>query len=202
MWSREDWVAIAEASKNIKTYVTHVDAHTSKTDPIHSHSDNADKLAALMTSKLTIFNMAPWKVTNTSNTKVTLQHDPDWQIHTPIPKTKLVNKHPWSVKNQEDTKVTLHHKPLWHFPKPPTSSNISSSEILDLHRLLGHRGMHALFSCATFRNIPITWHQCKVAISKCPDYPQQSPDLNFTLPTLLISQILLITWFRLILLAH
>jgi hypothetical protein len=112
-------------------------------------------LAALMTSKLTISNKALWKVTNTSDTKVMLLHDPNWQICTPIPKTKLVNKHPWSVKNREDTKVTLHHKPIWHSPKPSLSSNISNSEILDLHRMLGHAGTHALFSWATFRNIPI-----------------------------------------------
>jgi ribonuclease HI len=75
IWSREDWMAIAEASKNIKIYATHMDAHTSKTDPPHPHNDKADKLAALMTSKLTISNKAPWKVTNTSDeTKVTLQY--------------------------------------------------------------------------------------------------------------------------------
>jgi hypothetical protein len=100
-------MAIAEASKNIKIYVTHVDAHTSKTDPTHAHNDKADKWAALMTSKLTISNKDPWKVTNTSDTKVTLQRDPKWQVCTPISKTKLVNKHPWSVKNWEDTKVIL-----------------------------------------------------------------------------------------------
>jgi hypothetical protein len=145
IWSREDWMAIAEASKNIKIYVTHMDAYTSKTDPTHAHNDKADKLAALMTSELTISNKAPWKVTNTSDTKVTLQYDPNWQICTPIPKTKLVNKHPWSVKNREDTKVTLHLKPIWHSPKPPLSSNIPNSEILELHRMLGHVGTHALF---------------------------------------------------------
>jgi hypothetical protein len=155
IWSREDWMAIAEASKNIKIYVTHMDAHKSKTDPTHAHNDKADKLAALMTSKLIISNKTLWKVINTSDTKVTLQHDPNWQVRTPIPKTKLVNKHPWSVKNREDTKVTLHHKPIWHSPKPSLSSNISNSEILDLHRMLGHAGTHALFSWATFRNIPI-----------------------------------------------
>jgi hypothetical protein len=164
-------MAIAEASKHIKIYVTHTDAHTSKTDPTHAHNDKADKLAALITSKLTISSKSPWKVTNISDTKVTLQHDPNWQVRTPIPKTKLVNKHPWSVKNQEDTEVTLHHNPIWHSPKPPPSSNISNSEILDLHRMLGHAGTHALFSWTAFRNIPIAWHQCKVAISKCPDCP-------------------------------
>jgi hypothetical protein len=59
IWSREDWMAIAEASKHIKIYVTHVDACTSKTDPSHAHSDKADKLAALMTSKLTISSKSP-----------------------------------------------------------------------------------------------------------------------------------------------
>jgi hypothetical protein len=54
-----DWMAIAEASKQIKIYVTHVDAHTSKTEPTHAHNDKADKLAALMTSNLTISNKAP-----------------------------------------------------------------------------------------------------------------------------------------------
>jgi hypothetical protein len=94
-------MATAEASKHIKIYVTHVDAHTSKTEPTH----NADKLAALMTLKLTISNKAPWEVTNTSDIKVTLQHNPNWQVCTPIPKTKLVNKHPWSVK--KDSKVYI-----------------------------------------------------------------------------------------------
>jgi hypothetical protein len=84
-------MAIAEVSKNIKIYVTHVDAHTSKTDPTHNHNDKADKLAAVMTSKLTIFNKAPQKVTNTSTRKVTLQCYPNWQVCTPITKTKLVN---------------------------------------------------------------------------------------------------------------
>jgi hypothetical protein len=71
-----------------------VDTDTSKTDPTHAHNDKADKLAALMTLKLTISNKAPWKVTNTSDTKVTLQCDSHWQVCIPIPKTKLVNKHP------------------------------------------------------------------------------------------------------------
>jgi hypothetical protein len=87
-------MAIAEASKHIKIYVTHVDACTSKTDPSHAHSDKADKLAALMTSKLTISSKSPQEVTNTSDTKVTLQRDPNWQVCTPIPKIKLVNKYP------------------------------------------------------------------------------------------------------------
>jgi hypothetical protein len=68
--------------------------------------------------------------------------------------------------------VTLYHRPIWHSPKPPQNAYISNSEILDLQRMLGHAGTHALFSCATFRNVPITWHQYKVAISKCSDCPQ------------------------------
>jgi hypothetical protein len=49
--------------------------------------------------------------------------------------------------------------------------------------MLGHAGTHALFSWATFRNIPITWHQCKVAISKCPDCPQTIARFKFCPPS-------------------
>jgi hypothetical protein len=55
-------MAIVEASKQIKIYVTHVAAQTSKTEPTHTHNDKADKLAALMTSKLTISNKALMKI--------------------------------------------------------------------------------------------------------------------------------------------
>jgi hypothetical protein len=71
---------------------------------------------------------------------------------------------------------------MWHSPKPPPNSDIPHSEILYLHRMLGHAGTHALFSWATFRNIPITWHQCKVAISKCPDCPQTITRFKFHPP--------------------
>jgi ribonuclease HI len=93
IWSKEDWIKMDELSQSISIYVTHVDAHTGKGDPTSQHNEKADKLAALMITRNT-----PWQMKESTDHSVTLYR-------------KDNREDPWCVHKQEGPKMTLKRGP-------------------------------------------------------------------------------------------
>jgi hypothetical protein len=75
IWSKEDWIKMDELSQSISIYMTHVDAHTGKGDPTSQHNEKAYKLAVLMTTRNT-----PWQVKEFTDHLVTLHRKDNTQI--------------------------------------------------------------------------------------------------------------------------
>jgi hypothetical protein len=88
IWSKEDWIEMVELFQSISIYMTHADAHTGKDDPTSQHNEKAEKLAALMITRNT-----PWQVKESTDHSVTLYRKDNWAD-------------PWHVK-QEGLKMTL-----------------------------------------------------------------------------------------------
>jgi hypothetical protein len=78
-----------ELSLSISIYVTHMDPHTGRGDATSQHNKKADKLATLMTTRNT-----PWQVKESTDHSVTLYRKAIWAD-------------PWHVHKQEGLKMTL-----------------------------------------------------------------------------------------------
>jgi hypothetical protein len=82
-----------ELSQSIGIYMIHVDAHTGEGDPTSQHNEKAGKLAALMITRNT-----PWQVKESTDHLVTLYRK-DNQADL------------WHVHKQEGLKMTLKRGP-------------------------------------------------------------------------------------------
>jgi hypothetical protein len=166
--SKKDWIKMDKLSQSISIFVTHVDAPTGKGDPTSQHNEKADKLAALMITRNT-----PWQMKESTDHSVTLYR-------------KDNREDPWCVHKQEGPKMTLKRgprtrvirdKPKW--TKTNTFGNYkteqikqqklkictpSIQELRGLHKALGHCGTHALFTWGQLRNIDLSWTKCKQAV--------------------------------------
>jgi hypothetical protein len=160
---KDIWKKMDEFSQSISIYVTHVDARTGKGDLISQHNEKADKLAALMITRNT-----PWQVKESTDHSVTLYRKDNWAD-------------PWHVHKQEGRKMILKRgprsraiqdKPKWTktniFGNYKTEQNEqikqqklkmctpSIQELRDLHKALGHCGTHALFTWGQLKNIDLS----------------------------------------------
>lgn len=79
VWGQEWWKELANSHMTI--LVTHVDAHTGKTDVHSSMNEVVDKLAKTMTLKLV--NTAPWTSESTGDLKVKIKRKPNWTCVSP-----------------------------------------------------------------------------------------------------------------------
>jgi hypothetical protein len=84
---------MGKLSQSISIYVTHVDAHTGKGDPTSQHNEKSDKLAALVITRNT-----PWQVKESTDHSVTFYRKDNWPD-------------PWHVHKQEGLKMTLKRGP-------------------------------------------------------------------------------------------
>jgi hypothetical protein len=58
----------------------------------------------------------------------------------------------------------------------------SIQELRDLHKALGHCGIHALFTWGQLRTIDLSWTKCKQAVENCPDCPMTVQRFRYKAP--------------------